>query len=60
MPFSKLIVLIILSLVASYLFSRTVENSLKLRGLNPQRVSFFKYLSFGISFILLLLLGWLS
>jgi hypothetical protein len=47
-------------LVASYLFSRTVENSLKLRGLNPQRVGFFKYLSFGISFILLLLLGWLS
>jgi len=53
----KVLTLIILSFFASYLFSKTVESSLKIRGLENRRIKFYKRLSFLVAFISLLLLG---
>ncbi|RTZ60789.1 MAG: hypothetical protein DSZ31_01420 [Gammaproteobacteria bacterium] len=60
MPFYKFLTLIVLSLVASYLLSKTVESSLKIRGLRERQIKFYKTLSFLVSFLLLLLLGLFS
>jgi hypothetical protein len=57
MPFHKVVLLIILSLAASFIFSKTVERSLKIRGLPPKKVSLLKKISFTVMFITLLILG---
>jgi len=60
MPLYKVLLLILLSSVASYIFSKTVERSLTIRGLPPKKVRLYKTLSFLGMFTTLLILGWFS
>ena len=53
----KLFILIFLSLVASFLISKTVGRSLEFRGLEPKRVVLYKLITFLVFFVTLTLLG---
>jgi len=53
----KVAILIFLSFVTSLLISQTVERSLNFRGLKPLQVKIYKWLSFSVGFLTLLLLG---
>ncbi len=53
----KLFLLFILSFSAAFLISKTIERSLKFRGLPHKKVLIYRWTVFGIFFITLLILG---
>jgi hypothetical protein len=53
MPQTKISLLILIAFLASYLFSKTVERSLKYRGLPSKKVFIYKNLAFVLMFITL-------
>ncbi len=53
----KLFLLFILSFSAAFLISKTIERSLKFRGLPPKKVLIYRWTVFGIFFLTLLILG---